>query len=292
MEIELRDLRMVRMIVEAGNLTKAAVRLHISQPALSRQLIDLESRLGASLFERQPRRMLVTDIGREVLRVAEEVLDKIDHAERSIARRLEGHGGELKFGVHCIFCFAWLPEIIRTFQQRFPEVHITINSTEDYLKDLGRGRCDMVITPFTVNESGISYDELFCDDIVAIVSPEHALASKECICLEDFSQTAYLSFLGQARDPFYAILRASGVEPQTYMTFNQANALMLMVRAGLGVALAPRFSVKDMVDSNELKQYTIAGLPMQWKWLIARKDNQPLEVYSGAFIQMIRDFMA
>ncbi len=106
MELELRDLRMVRMIVEAGNLTKAASRLNISQPALSRQLLDLEARLGASLFQRQPRSMILTDIGREVLKVADEVIERIGQTERTIARRLDGHCGELKFGVHCIFSFS------------------------------------------------------------------------------------------------------------------------------------------------------------------------------------------
>jgi LysR family transcriptional regulator for metE and metH len=292
MEIELRDLRMVRMIVEAGNLTKAAGRLNISQPALSRQLLDLEARLGASLFQRQPRSMILTDIGREVLKVADEVLERIGQTERTIARRLDGHCGELKFGVHCIFSFSWLPEVIKTFQRHYPEITITINSTEDYVKDLNRDRCEIALTPFVVSDGNIVYDELFTDDVVAILAPDHPLAAKASLSLEDFGQTGYIAFLGRSFDPFNAMLKAAGVVPQTHMVLNQASALTLMVRSGLGIALVPQFSVKSLVAAGKLKQCTVAGVPLRWKWLAAHRQGHPLPPYANAFIEMIRYHMA
>jgi len=88
---ELRDFRMVKAISDAGNLTRAAKSLHVSQPALSRQLLDLEDRIGSAVFKRSPRKMLLTPIGQEILESAIEVLTAVENTEKSILNKTKHH---------------------------------------------------------------------------------------------------------------------------------------------------------------------------------------------------------
>lgn len=292
MDIELKDLRMVRMIAETGNMTRAAERLNISQPSLSRQLQLLEARVGASLFHRLSTKMLPTEIGLEVLGIADEILIKINQTEKSISRRLGGSIGDLKLGVHCTPCFTWLPDILSLFQKQFPNVNLSVTSTDDYVKDFDLGKIELAITHLHHGDikRGVAYENLFAADIVAIMAPAHALTSKPSLDLADFSQIDYLSILEKSDDPFYNFfLKPSGVEPKSFLVLNEAHALMDMVSTSQGLALLPEFVIKDRVRNGQLKQAGINGVPLNTTWLMAHKENQPISSYASAFIQLIKD---
>ncbi len=293
MDIELKDLRMVSMIAATGNLTKAAARLNISQSALSRQLLDLEARLGVALFDRLPRQMRLTDVGQELLNIADEILTKIDQTEQSIARRLDGSSGELKLGIQCRPSFAWLPEIIREFQNRYPQVSVSAISTDDYMRDFNRGKIDLVVCHDVHDEAqkSLIYDHLFDEKIVVIMAPDHPLAGQELV-LADFGRYDYIAPLARADDPFYnRILRPAGIEPKTFTVINHGETLMDMLTSGQGLALLPECFVKDWVASGKLIQTVIADVPITSSWLIGYKEKPALPQAASAFIALVRERM-
>lgn len=291
-DLELKDLRMIKTIAETGSMTKAAELLRTSQPALSRQLQLLESRIGASLFNRLSKNMTLTDMGKEVLVVAVDILAKIDQAETTITRKLDGSAGTLNLGIHCTSAFTWLPDVLMTFQTKFPNVALTVNSTEDYVKECNSGKIDIAVTHLHHNDNqrGFRYEPLFSSNIIAIMSPAHCLAGKNTLSLTDFNHCNYLSMMEKADDPFYKyFLKPAGIEPDSFTMLNQAHALMAIVSSSQSLALLPEFVARAAVDSGQLKQANIEGVPLSSTWLIAHRASQPLSDHAREFIKLIRE---
>lgn len=290
MDIELKDLRMVRMIAETGNLTKAAERLNISQSALSRQLLDLEDRVGVNLFERLPRQMRLTDVGMELLNIADEILNKIDQTEQNIVKRRDGQAGELKVGVHCRSVFAWLPEVLKEFQTRFPDVGISVIGTDDYMRDFNQGKIDLVISHdvHDASQKGLAYEPLFEQRIVVIMAPDHPLAGQE-LTLADFGRNDYFSVLAKCDDPFYNnYLKPAGIEPTSFTAINHGETMLDLLTASRGLALLPELLVKGLIADGKLAMTVIKDAPITSAWLMGHKDNQPLSLAASAFIDIIR----
>lgn len=287
--LEIKHLKLIKTIAETGNLTKSAKRLKLSQPALSRQLINLEDHLGASLFIRSHKAMTLTDVGLDILDIANEVLEKIDQSERMIARKLKGDIGELRIGVHCVFCFRWLPALVKQFQKHFPKVELEINNSLNFIKDLSRHKMDLVITPFRLKSEFIQYVPLFSDHIVMVSAPDHSLCNKEEIQLHDFQNNNYLSPVPRAYDPFYTMfLKPNGVEPKKYMLVNQTGALIELVKTGMGLSAFPKWAVQDIIKSGELGSSSIKSPASNTTWYAARRLNQIYPNFQKEFIHLVQ----
>src|SRR5262245_44861587 len=109
MILELRHLRLVLAIAEEGSVTRAGPRLHLSQSALSHQLLDLEKRLGVGLFERVGKRMVLAPAGERLLTSARGVLDEVERAEEEIRAAALGQRGVLRLTTQCYTVYHWLP---------------------------------------------------------------------------------------------------------------------------------------------------------------------------------------
>lgn len=88
------------------------------------------------------------------------------------------------------------------------------------------------------------------------------------------------------------MLKPKGIEPERYMLVNQANALIHLVRSGLGIAFVPRFSIAGMVERGELKTSMVKGVPLEWKWYTAHADREPVSHFATAFISMVQDLFS
>src|SRR5215213_1979984 len=120
MKLEIRHLKLIKAIAREGSVTKAGNRLHLTQSALSHQLRDAEQKLGARLFTRLNKRMLLTPAGERLLVSADNVLEEII---RQIALSREG---VLRLSTQCYTCYHWLPSMLKLFQQKFPRVDVQI----------------------------------------------------------------------------------------------------------------------------------------------------------------------
>ena len=135
--LEIKHLRMVCAIAESGNMTRAAETLCISQSALSQQLKDIENKLGTDLFFRTRKKMILTEVGKQLQGTATQVIDSVDQAEHAISLQTKGEKGELKVGTQCIFCYKWLPQVMRLFHAKFPNVEIEVGNSTDISEGTG-----------------------------------------------------------------------------------------------------------------------------------------------------------
>src|SRR5207253_1385891 len=147
MILETRHLRLVSVVVEHGTLTKAGRVLHMTQSGLSRQLLDLETRLGLPLFHRLGKRMVPTPAGECLLVAARRTLPQLSDVEEDLRRLAGGRTAILRVSTECYTCYHWLPGVLQRFARRFPRVDVQIvaEATHHPVPALLDGRIDLAL---------------------------------------------------------------------------------------------------------------------------------------------------
>ena len=180
-EMELRHLRYFIAVAEEENVSRAALKLHVSQPAISRQIRDLEDEIGFSLFERSAKSVRLTEAGRVFLNESRVVIQSADHAVQT-ARAVASGSGELHVGYAPSLTARFLPTTLRSFQATAPKIRVKLHdfSTEEMLAGLRAGSLQIAfllrLSPALLR--GLKFQELLRDPIRAAVSPSHPFASK------------------------------------------------------------------------------------------------------------------
>jgi LysR family transcriptional regulator for metE and metH len=286
--IELKHLRMIQILAETGNMTRAARRLAITQSALSQQLKDIEGKLSADLFLRARKRMIPTAMGRQLLPTAASVIDTVEAAERVIARAVAGEKGTLRIGTQCIFCYKWLPHVMTDFQRRYAGIEVEIGNADDPLRELSSGRFDIIITAVPYRESEAVDVPLFEDQLVCIMPVNHPLSASPYVRLSDFDRYKLISHAENEKNKFYQfVLKPNGIEPVRLMTVGSPHAIVAMVAAGFGLGVFPAWAVQSALAENgiQARPITRGGLPLTWRVVYLRQRQLP--AYQEAFVHLL-----
>jgi LysR family transcriptional regulator, regulator for metE and metH len=288
--LEVRHLMLVKTLNETQNLTRAARKLHVSQPALSLQLRELEDRLGTVLFHRTKKKMILTRMGEWVLQAAENVLKELDGVELDIAKAVHGDSGVLRIGMHCVLSYQWLPVIMRRFHGMYPRVELLINNSDTFISDLKSDTLDMAITAFPFEHSQIAQRKLFEDEVVAVSSPQHPLSGKKTVGETDFQDITLISHVEKSKDVLYqSYLTPAGVTVRHFMTVKQPEAIIDLVRSAFGVALFPRWSVQRFLKSGELCASSLGQSGVRLEWRVVFLKSKQLPVYQQEFLRLLTD---
>ncbi|MEM7357463.1 MAG: LysR family transcriptional regulator, partial [Acidobacteriota bacterium] len=249
----MKHLRAVDAIVREGTVTAAAERLHLTQPAVSHALGELETRLGVKLFRRRERRMELTPEGRRVLQASEVVLDEIRRAEEDILSYTSGQGGILRVATQCYTCYYWFPKVARQLAEAFPQVTMQIvpEATDDPIAALRAERIDFALVKGVPQQTDIAIEELFSDEFVAIVAPGSPLAQQSWLEPEAFTDQ-HLLVHNELESSLLMreFLAPAGVRPARVSKLGLSEAIFETVRAGLGISAAPSWLIKDRVAAG------------------------------------------
>ena len=247
LHLEVRHLRLVETVAKEGGLTKAANRLHVTQSALSHQLRDIEDKLGAPLFLRLNKKMLLTQAGERLLSSAPAVLDELKRAEEDIRQIALHREGILRISTECYTCYHWLPPVLKPFSREFPrvEVRIVAEATRRPIEALLDGRLDLAITSTVTRNQKLMFKPLFKDEMVVIASPDHPLASRAYVSAKDFASEHLLVYALPKEDLtiYQKVLIPAGVSPKHVSRVELTEAIIEMVKAGLGVGVMARWAV-------------------------------------------------
>lgn len=286
--LEIKHLRMLSAINESGNMTRAAEKLCITQSALSQQLKDIEGKLGTDLFFRTRKKMIVTEVGRQLLETATQVLETLDQAEQDISRKLSGERGELKIGTQCIFCYKWLPQVMHLFQQKFPSVEIEVGNSSDLSEELENKKYNLIISGAVAPGELHASAPLFQDQLVCIMKADHPLSACGFIQFDDFRGNNLISHAEKGKNRFYQqVLKPKGIEPKRIMNVGAPQAIIEMVAAGFGISIFPRWAIAEALKTWPIVCLPIGprGLPLTWHAVYLKHANIP--IYQQEFLRNI-----
>lgn len=238
--MEIRVLRYFLEIARAGNMTRAAETLHVSQPTLSKQIKDLEQELGKKLFIRKSTSLSLTDEGMLLRKRAEDILDMVDKTTDEFKALDKITGGEVHIGCAESYQIKYLAQAIHSFKKKYPlfRYHLTSGNTEQVTERLDRGLIDFAVIVEPPNLSRYNYLELPESDIWGLIMKnDDPLARKNTICFEDLAD---LDLICSEQGMKFDIARWCGEKADTLNltgTLNLSYNGSVFVKEGLGYML-------------------------------------------------------
>ncbi len=250
MHLELRHLRAVRAIHQAGGLARAADILNITQSALSHQVKNLEDQVGIDLFVRRTKPLRLSSAGMRLLKLADKVLPEIAAAEEEFRGVLAGKTGRLHIAIECHACFEWLFPVLEAFRKAWPDVDVDIRPglAFDAIPALGREDVDLVVSSDPEDIDGLEFTPLFDYEPVFVASSQHPLAQKDFVEAEDFRDQTLITYpVDRARlDVFSQLLMPAKVEPRAVRQVELTAVILLLVASNRGVAVLPDWVVREV----------------------------------------------
>lgn len=291
--IEIRHFQLIRAIAETGSMTKASHKLFLTQPSLSHQLKEIETRLDARLFLRVNKSMVLTLQGRRILDAGEEILAKVSALEQEIKAH-NSNARQLRITTQCYTCYHWLPLLMKKFQTQVPHVEIDIvtEAMGNPIDFLLKGQIDLAITNNLNASNGIRFEKLFDDEQVVLVPSKHRLASKEVIQPIDFADEHLIIYKEDINSDYIArnILIPRGIQVGKVVKMQLTEARVELVKAGMGLTVLSRWLVRPFVrDSNAIKLLPIGKRGFYRSWYVATLDQKKNDPIVRHFINFLKE---
>lgn len=293
MDLEVRHLRLIAGIAQAGTMTKAAEGLHLTQSALSHQLRDIESRFNTPFFLRVGKRMVLTAAGQRVLDGAGRILQDLARVEEDVRRIAEQRDGVIRVATQCNTGYHWLPPLLSAFGRKHPRVTINIlpDATDRPIEALIDGRLDLAILTNETSDSRLRLRRLFGDEMVALVSRDHPLAARPWLSVGELASEHLLLYSSSPEESFVLqrVLAPAGHTPARLSFIMLTEAMIEMARAGLGVAVLPRWSAQPSIAARSLIALSITRRGIRRYWTAATLKAQARTPWLEDFIELIAD---
>ena len=287
--MNLRDLQYLVALAEHRHFGRAAEACFVSQPTLSTQIRKLEDELGVPLVERTPRKVLLTEVGRDIAERAREVHHGIEQI-RAVARRtLDPESGTLRLGIFPTLGPYLLPHALPLVRAAFPRLELLLveEKTEALLRLLREGKLDACIVALPLHEDSLRSELLFEEPFLLAVSHSHPLAHRHGqLKLADLSkQNLLLLEDGHClRDQALEVCHLAGAGERSGFRATSLETLRQMVAANVGITLLPALAVRPPVAPLEnLHLIEFKGQPPSRRVALAWRKSSA----KGAFLQRL-----
>ncbi len=290
--LDIRHLKTLVALRDTGSLVEAAERLCLTQSALSHQLKELEGRLGSELFVRKSRPLRFSPVGMRLLQLADDVLARLDEAQRDLHKLLQGEAGRLYMAIECHSCFNWMMPTVETYRNHWPSVELDFAGgfLFEPLPALARGEVDMVITSDPQPLKDVEYLPLFAYEMQLALANQHPLAAKSHLQAEDLADQTLITYPVERHrlDVFQRFLQPAGVEPAAVRTADLTLMMVQLVASGRGVCALPNWVLSEYAD-RALISVRSAGPTGVWCTLYAALRRESLaQAFVMDFIELAR----
>jgi DNA-binding transcriptional LysR family regulator len=292
--VELRHLRYFLAVGEAGNFTKAAARLRVAQPALSRQIQDLEDEIGVDLLRRSRRGAMLTAEGKLFLEQVRELLKQADESVESVRALARGQYGELHIGYAALHTVEILPPALGRFQKAVPGVKVFLHDllNDELVAGLRNGTHELAITVQATGEqiAGIEFEPLRMFSSGVAMSAAHPFARLKSIPLEKLATEPLIGLARKDYSEFYRFLDRMfapvRAKPRLAVKCDTVSSLITEVEAGRGVALA--IPIFKLVTGKRLLYRPLTGTTETVSLGIARATKGDVTPAGEKFCEILR----
>jgi DNA-binding transcriptional LysR family regulator len=291
--MEIRQLRAFVAIAEMGTFTAGAEKVHVTQSAISMQIRQLEAETGVQLFVRAPRRVLLTEAGERMLAHARNILREHDAALLEMSEIAGTERGRLRIGsASANISSESLPPVLKALRERHPQMEIFVKTgtSEALVQQILSGELDMALVSLPVEARGIKTEMLMRDSLVAIVCPEHTLATRRVVSAYMLASEKLIlgERGGNTRRIIEQFFAEAGVRPNVSMELNRLAAIKRMVEACMGVGIVPLQSVREEVEAGRIKSLWIEGAQINWELGLARLSASYDSPVCQSFVEVCR----
>ena len=296
--MNLNHLAVVHAVATEQSVSRAADRLMVSQPAVSKQLRELEKQLDTPLFDRLPRGVRPTQAGAMLADYAKRIFDLAAEAEQRLAELRGLERGELRVGSSTTIAVYLLPPVFVAFRAKFPGVKLTVDiaNTHDIQDRLAAGLIDVAMTEGDAGEAEFLVEPFMTDELIAIAAPGHPLAGKKPVKAETLCREPFV--VREAGSGTRAVveraLSARGLAVSPVMAVGSTIVIKRAVAAGVGIAFVSRLACELELRSGTLAEIAIADLkitrPLHRLRVRGRHEPRAVAEFDRLLKQAVADF--
>ncbi len=294
--MNLRQLRYLVALADEGNFTRAAAREHIAQPALSQQIRRLEQELGLALVERTTRRVAMTDAGRMLVARGRTILADVESAAAEMQSLRGAFTGHVSVGAMHTMGPVDVSMALAAFHRRHPGVELTVleQSSEELADMLRFDELDLAFLSVTerIESHGLGLAQLVSEELVAIVPPEHRLAARRRIRLEQLAGEEFVSYRegSRLRELLMSAAARAGFAPRILLESNESRRVRRLVARGIGVAILPRSDCTE--PGADVALLTLEGPRLTRDISLAWREGRRRTPAAAAFLQLALELFA
>lgn len=290
--MNLHHLSVFYAIAETGSLTASARKLHISQPALSRELKIFEDRLGVTLFERHPKGMRLTQAGEVLSPFAQRLFELERAAEAAMGEIAGATRGRLSIGASNTVGTYVLPRVLAAFRRERPEVRVSVfvGNTEQVSQGVVDMRFMLGFIEGPLHLKGLRTVTFQRDEIAPVASPDHPLFRKRHLAVADLSGEPLLVREpgSGTRELIADTLRRLGIAQGEAMEFGSTEAQKRAAMHGGGIAWLPRISMVNELREGSLRELPLKQLRIVRPFMVLSREGAPIEPAAEAFLTLLR----
>ncbi len=286
----LRQLGILEAVARCGNFSRASAELHLSQPAVSMQIKQLEEVLGLPLFEQIGKRIHLTEAGREALAASEAISRQLANLDSALADLKGLKGGTLTVSAASTASY-FTARLMALFRQQYPDVRISLNvvNRETLLRHLTDNAIDLVLMGQPPDGYDVEAQPFMDNPLVVIAAPTHPLAGVHNIPLVRMAEEVFVareqgSGTRSAVENFFA---ARGLVLKAAMEMNKNEAIKQAVEAGLGLGVVSLHTVQAELAARHLGVLDVEGFPLRRQWYLVWRQGRRLSPAAQAFAQFV-----
>jgi DNA-binding transcriptional LysR family regulator len=279
--VDLRQLEIVRMVADTGSFTAAARRLHVSQSAVSRQVLLLEDELKEPLFLRLGRKVRLTNAGETLLQLSRRVLTDIRDTTATIVEHHTTLSGTVQLGGGMTVCLHVFPALLKEYRRRHPdvEVKLTTGGTPYLVERLRAGAVDVALLTLPVEGADLMQVPVMREELLLVTHPSHPLSRQRRITPRDLDGQPFVLFErgSNTRRVIDDLFLRERIQPRIVMETENAEILKALVSIGMGNTIIPYQAVAREVRAGHLRCMRIEGFSMvrETGWVYGRAPRVP-----------------
>jgi len=292
LRIDLRHLQYFVAVAEELNFARAAERLHISQPPLTRQIQQLEEEVGVQLFDRTTRRVQLTPAGQAYLEEARATLAQVERGIGVAQRASRGEIGRLVVGFEASSAHDILPRSLKLFKERFPNVELSPVGmhTDEQAQALREGRIGVGFVVPPLHDEVLAFETVLREPLVAVMPSSHRLSGKSRVSLEELASEAFVMSSRSNRcglhDQVISVCFQAGFSPKVVQEASEIQIMFGFISAGLGLALMPEHVTQLQKPGVVFRPLVSSSAKIELAVAWRRDDSSPV---LKSFLEVVRE---
>ena len=290
--IERTHLAIVLQVERLGTLTKAADYLCLTQSALSHAMKKLENQLGIKIWQKQGRRLQLTQAGTSILSLANRVLPQLEHTEQLMRQYAQGQRGTLRIGMECHPCYQWLLQVVSPYLAQWPNVDVDVKQKFQFggMGALFSHDIDALVTPDPLFKKDVVYTPVFDYELVLVVNETHCLSHHDFVTPQMLSDEIFITYPVEVDrlDIFSKFMHPAQCSPRQHKTIETTDIILQMVASNRGISALPAWLVKQYSGHLPIKALRLGQKGINKQIFVGVRESDIDIEYISSFLNIAK----